>query len=594
MATEPEELSLSSQNTMSQVSSPKRSSVLESLRKHPSVQNWLHPHERAGLCRDCYNQLYESFPLKTWLTDHGTFADVERNAENKTCSVCNLIVTTMKEDKRRYAEVIKTHKFRIMHLGRFFNKSTMVAGGSFFELRVTVDNVEVCQLLVTRAIDASKFSFFERPSQIEDIGADDLSMIHQNIAIGDPEQDYDLEHIDSMTLESVSDASDLAERWSIADSVADTIPETILESTPEPTPERTQDSTTESIADEVADPSPETSTESISESIGESAPNHAQESNFEPSPALTDKPAKKSRRNKWRKSLDSVRSRRWSNRSDKELPPTAEDPISADDPDARDGPNRVEPLATGPISDVGGMPPPTRRSTRTMLREKFREKAWKRELLNLKDYRSNWFETIEERRQLNFETVKFWISNCQARHKDESTDTTDAKFIDIILVDVQDGCLIHADTGKRYLSLSYQWGKDPDSDSFTLKKDNFHIFQEEGSLFRSDIGLPETFSDAMTLVRNIGERYLWIDRLCIKQDDQEHFDTNVDRMDLIFGKSIATIIKMTGASAWDPLPGIRPFSRPPLCNVLKTQDRVVVCRHPSLGTLAHDCSYETR
>lgn len=30
-----------------------------------------------------------------------------------------------------------------------------------------------------------------------------------------------------------------------------------------------------------------------------------------------------------------------------------------------------------------------------------------------------WFERLSRRRQLDFDTIRFWIDNCQDRHKDE-------------------------------------------------------------------------------------------------------------------------------------------------------------------------------
>ncbi|KAL9113392.1 MAG: hypothetical protein Q9227_002433 [Pyrenula ochraceoflavens] len=559
MATEDKQTDLSSQSTTPDASRPKpstRSSILKSLRQNPTVHNWLHPNERANLCKDCYNHLYESFPL-TWLSDHGSLEDVEKNSDNGICTMCKLIVQTLKEDERKYANLNKTHKVRIMHLSRFLAKSTAIAGGSFNELRVTVDNVEVCQLLTTRSSDAKNSSLFEEPSQIENTGVADFTTEDQRNGSANIEADFDLELIDSMTIQPVSDVDESGKRshGSTAESVAESVPETI----PEPMP----DARFEVALTAIPDPSLES----------------------------TPEPVKTSRRKQLRNTL---REMRRSTTTNKSSPSVVEEASWGKDYEASKSLNRVESQTIDSISDVSEMPQERKMSSIKQWRRALRENRWRTELLNFTDYRSNWFESLKERRQLNFETVKFWIANCRERHKGETLNNTKRAPLDIILVDVRDGCLINGDTGKRYLAFSYQWGKDPGSDPFMLKKDNFQIFQEKGSLFRDSTKLPVAFVDAMSLVKNIGERYLWIDKVCIKQDDQEHFVANIDRMDEIFGQSLATIVKMTGDSAWDPLPGVQSFSRPPPCNVVHTQDRVIVCRHPSLGTLANDSPYETR
>jgi hypothetical protein len=75
--------------------------------------------------------------------------------------------------------------------------------------------------------------------------------------------------------------------------------------------------------------------------------------------------------------------------------------------------------------------------------------------------------------------------------------------------------------------------------------------------------LPNTISDAIALVRALGERYLWVDALCIVQDDAEHKARDIAHMDVVYNKAFATVVAMHGASADAGLPGARPGTRPP-------------------------------
>ncbi|KAK3381804.1 heterokaryon incompatibility protein-domain-containing protein [Podospora didyma] len=53
--------------------------------------------------------------------------------------------------------------------------------------------------------------------------------------------------------------------------------------------------------------------------------------------------------------------------------------------------------------------------------------------------------------------------------------------------------------------------------------------------------LPLTIRDAVAVVEGIGKRYLWVDALCIVQDDEEDVNEQVSQMQYIYRKSWVTI-----------------------------------------------------
>ena len=62
--------------------------------------------------------------------------------------------------------------------------------------------------------------------------------------------------------------------------------------------------------------------------------------------------------------------------------------------------------------------------------------------------------------------------------------------------------------------------------------------------FRRDIPLesfPLTFRHAIEVTRSLGVRYLWIDSLCIVQDDVGDWEEEAGRMGYIYDNSYATI-----------------------------------------------------
>lgn len=85
------------------------------------------------------------------------------------------------------------------------------------------------------------------------------------------------------------------------------------------------------------------------------------------------------------------------------------------------------------------------------------------------------------------------------------------------VIDTEDGCLTMIPSwGGRYVSLSYVW---PRFDTLRLLRANSAELHRSGALTRLRDRLPKVIQDAMAVVGSIGERYLWVDALCITQDD---------------------------------------------------------------------------
>ena len=89
---------------------------------------------------------------------------------------------------------------------------------------------------------------------------------------------------------------------------------------------------------------------------------------------------------------------------------------------------------------------------------------------------------------------------------------------------------------ERYVALSYLWGSSSYGISRTVRANLDKL--ERG------IGIQEldrTFRDAVIVTHQLGIRYLWIDALCIVQDNREDFMKEVRDMDRIFSNAYCTI-----------------------------------------------------
>ncbi|RDW75474.1 hypothetical protein BP6252_06616 [Coleophoma cylindrospora] len=101
-----------------------------------------------------------------------------------------------------------------------------------------------------------------------------------------------------------------------------------------------------------------------------------------------------------------------------------------------------------------------------------------------------------------------------------------------------------------YVALSYVWGT---RENYTTDISNIRAHQQQGSLETFSNKIPNVIRDAMSLVRRIGLRYLWVDSLCIVQNSKRSWDLNARMMNLIYGNAHLTICAADGADAWDGL-----------------------------------------
>ncbi|KAE8347136.1 heterokaryon incompatibility protein-domain-containing protein [Aspergillus arachidicola] len=87
----------------------------------------------------------------------------------------------------------------------------------------------------------------------------------------------------------------------------------------------------------------------------------------------------------------------------------------------------------------------------------------------------------------------------------------------------------------RYICLSYCWGAE--GSPVQLKKATLSRFQQH--IERKT--LPLTFQHAIHVTRQLGVKYLWIDSLCIVQDDSEDWREQCPRMAEIYHNAYITL-----------------------------------------------------
>lgn len=129
------------------------------------------------------------------------------------------------------------------------------------------------------------------------------------------------------------------------------------------------------------------------------------------------------------------------------------------------------------------------------------------------------------------------------------------------LIDVIDHCIVpfSSDTSV-YITLSYTWGN---VQCLKTTADNLKQLREAGAIHSHQApNIPQTVRDAMGITERLGERYLWVDSLCIVQDDKESVSRNLNVMHRIYANSALCIVAYAGKDANYGLRGIEGISRP--------------------------------
>ncbi|KAF6791029.1 het domain protein [Colletotrichum musicola] len=149
--------------------------------------------------------------------------------------------------------------------------------------------------------------------------------------------------------------------------------------------------------------------------------------------------------------------------------------------------------------------------------------------------------------------ARIWLEDCWKNHKECHLFSRDAQFeYPRRLIDLGDPCneplswapcperIKVIEVGHRpelqYIAVSYRWPRKPREDQ--------QLNQRTRGRFRTGFrtaDLPRVYSDAFTIARMLGIRYVWIDALCIVQGIGGDWHTEASKMASVYGNAIITV-----------------------------------------------------
>ncbi|KAI1444279.1 HET-domain-containing protein [Annulohypoxylon stygium] len=231
------------------------------------------------------------------------------------------------------------------------------------------------------------------------------------------------------------------------------------------------------------------------------------------------------------------------------------------------------------------------------------------------DLKVNYLPRRKIGKYIDIGLVKGWLDECQKHRHSKIRQgvrgpSLQSRFL-FRLIDVDKECIVEKYEECDYVALSYVWGdlpmlgnKNNDKDEIPILmtlKENIKDMKASKSLSKSRLEspstgrIPQTIRDAMEFTRQIGERYLWVDTLCIIQDEEEDRKQTITRMGDIYNSAVVTIIAAAGDNPDAGLCGIHPRAGRPAkeVEIISSSGRTVLNLSLCLSSLCEEVRRST-
>ncbi|KAK0639605.1 heterokaryon incompatibility protein-domain-containing protein [Cercophora newfieldiana] len=188
-----------------------------------------------------------------------------------------------------------------------------------------------------------------------------------------------------------------------------------------------------------------------------------------------------------------------------------------------------------------------------------------------------------------FDTVKQWIQRCNTHHmscRAAALTSYHGPFemprrlltFSISEVVPSEVRVERVTTPTCYVALSYCWGNSAEA-SAQKKSTRDTIAEHERRIPLQS--LPQTIQDAILATRELGVGYLWVDALCIIQDDEDDRNHEIARMGIIYANAYCTL-SASGATHCDEGFLARPLTEYRDCDYFQIPLRLPAISEPCL------------
>ncbi|KAF2812976.1 HET-domain-containing protein [Mytilinidion resinicola] len=155
---------------------------------------------------------------------------------------------------------------------------------------------------------------------------------------------------------------------------------------------------------------------------------------------------------------------------------------------------------------------------------------------------------------VSWRRLKLALDECEEHHVLCRRDNGAVLPKNFRVIDVRRRCVVET-RNDPFVALSYVWGSANYPSFLTATRDTIQAMMKHGGLPERHV--PRTIEDAMLVCEQLGEQFLWVDRLCILQDDEEDKKRQIDTMGGIYSAANFVIIAAYGDNMDYGLSGVR-------------------------------------
>ncbi|KAH9225557.1 hypothetical protein K456DRAFT_1743320 [Colletotrichum gloeosporioides 23] len=162
--------------------------------------------------------------------------------------------------------------------------------------------------------------------------------------------------------------------------------------------------------------------------------------------------------------------------------------------------------------------------------------------------------------EVDFGLIKDWLKHCTTKHHDtcKSVVGGSSGVRELRVIDCQSKTIVDAPASCKYFALSYVWGS---CNSQARRQSSGE--KENGGFTKANIDSPQVVVDAICVTVKLGGRYLWVDQLCIDQNDGRAKSAQIAQMYEIYSHAHLTLVAADGENSSCGLPGVATRQRRP-------------------------------
>ncbi|KAI1809986.1 heterokaryon incompatibility protein-domain-containing protein [Poronia punctata] len=207
---------------------------------------------------------------------------------------------------------------------------------------------------------------------------------------------------------------------------------------------------------------------------------------------------------------------------------------------------------------------------------------------------------VVSKSHIDVSLMRQWLSNCMNWHADTCGARDSERVLNgnrlrsgpIRLLDLVDNCLVETADPPPYICLSYVWGTNP---VYQTLESNLEEMKRPGSLVQLHTSLAKSIRDALAVTRMMEQRYIWIDSLCIVQDNKADVGQQISQMDQIYQYAMLTIVVAGGDHADCGIDGLESGSRSlETHKTVCSEDLTLVMLLPELSQAVAASTWNTR